>query len=159
MSGTFKFWYCSLVEQARSNWRSPRVSSLQRLLPTVIERKSLCRCAKRYSYMQMKKWMSINGSWFSDSVERARQAHHSQLYMNEVISSILHVRFLKTDKWNNCQENKGFFLVADMRLYTLLCRLVGWYIRNKFHLFPSGFCITAPARLSATVLSCIRPCF
>ena len=51
------------------------------------------------------------------------------------------------------------FLVAEMRLYTLLCWSVGWYIRNKFHLFPSGFCITAPAQLSATGLPCIRPCF
>ena len=47
------------------------------------------------------------------------------------------------------------FLVADTRLCTLPCRSVR---RSHFYI-ASGFCITAPAQLSATVLPCIRPCF
>ena len=47
------------------------------------------------------------------------------------------------------------FLVADTRLYTLPCRSVR---RSHFYI-ASGFCITAPAQLSATVLPCIRLCF
>ena len=32
------------------------------------------------------------------------------------------------------------------------------YAGNKYHWILSGFCITAPAQPSATVLLCIRPC-
>ena len=51
------------------------------------------------------------------------------------------------------------FLVADTQLYTLLCRSAGPSVRYEFCWIPSGYCITAPAQLSATVLPCIRPCW
>ena len=54
------------------------------------------------------------------------------------------------------------FLVADTRLYTLPCWLVGRSIRPSVRLshfwIPGGFHITAPAQPSATVLPCIWPC-
>ena len=54
-----------------------------------------------------------------------------------------------------------FFLVADTRLYTLPCRSVDRSVRRSRNLFKlrAVFCITAPAKPSATVLPCIRPCF
>ena len=51
------------------------------------------------------------------------------------------------------------FLVADTRLYTLPCQLVCRYVIRSHLGIASGFCITAPAQLSATVLPCTRPYF
>ena len=51
------------------------------------------------------------------------------------------------------------FLVADTRLYTLPCQLVCRYVIRSHLGIASGFCITAPAQLSATVLPCTQPCF
>ena len=42
---------------------------------------------------------------------------------------------------------------------TSVCRYVGTSVRYEFCWIPSGYCITAPAQLSATVLPCIRPCW
>ena len=50
------------------------------------------------------------------------------------------------------------FLVADTRLYTLSCWLVGRSVHPSHFWIPSGFRITAPAKPSATGLPCIRPC-
>ena len=49
-------------------------------------------------------------------------------------------------------------LVADTRLYTLPCRSVGPSVRPSHIWIASGFCITAHAQPSATVLPCIQPC-
>ena len=55
------------------------------------------------------------------------------------------------------------FLVADMRLYTLTCRLVGPSggpsVRPSHFWIPSSFSSTAPAQPSATGLPYIRPWF
>ena len=44
------------------------------------------------------------------------------------------------------------------RLYTLPCRSVNLSVRPHFSI-AIGFCVTAPAQLSATELPCIRPCW
>ena len=55
------------------------------------------------------------------------------------------------------------FLVADTRFYTLPCwlvrRFVCRFVRRSHFGIATSFCITAFTQPSATVLSCIRPCF
>ena len=61
-------------------------------------------------------------------------------------------------KWTDGRTYETSLLVADSWTRDSTLCLVGWSVHWSHFWIATGFCITAPAQLSATVLPCIRPC-